>query len=74
MRFIELALMSLPLGFVVAWLLGARHGNFRVLAVLACGLAILGGILVWAGDHRSFHGPYTPAHLENGRVIPGQGS
>jgi hypothetical protein len=74
MRAVELALMSLPLVLVLAWFLGARHGGFRVLAVVACGLAALGALLFWMGDHRSFTGFYRPAHLQNGRVVPGQGS
>jgi hypothetical protein len=74
MRLVELFLMSLPLVLVLAWFLGARHGSFRALAVVACGLAALGGLLVWMGDHRSFSGSYRPAHLENGKIVPSQGS
>jgi hypothetical protein len=73
MRFIELALMSLPLALVVAWFMGARHASFRGLAVIAGLLAGLGGILFWMGDERGFRGRYVPAHLEDGRVVPGRG-
>jgi hypothetical protein len=74
MRFVELLLMSLPFLLVLAWFLGARHASFRALTAVACALAALGVLLVWMGDRRSFSGPYRPAHLENGKVVPGRGS
>ena len=74
MRFVELALMSLPVALAVAWFLGARHARFRGLAVIACALAALGGVLLWMGDSRSFTGHYTPARLQDGRVVSGGGS
>jgi hypothetical protein len=74
MRFVELALMSLPLALAVAWFMGARYASYRGLAVIACVLAALGGALFWMGDSRSFIGRYTPARLQDGRVQPGGGS
>jgi hypothetical protein len=74
MRFIELALMSLPGVLLLAFLLGARHASLRAMAVAAACLAALGGALFWMGDQRGFTGHYTPAKLQDGRVIPGQGS
>jgi hypothetical protein len=73
MRFVELALMSLPLLLVAAWFMGARHASFRGLGVIACALAVLGVLLFWMGDQRGFTGHYTPARLQDGRVLPGQG-
>lgn len=74
MRFAELALMSLPLWLLIAWIMGARHASFRGLAVIACAVAALGGALFWFGGERSFTGRYQPAHLEHGEVVQGQGS
>jgi hypothetical protein len=74
MRFAELALMSLPLVLLAAWLLGARHASFRGLAVIAGLLAMVGLLLFWLGGERGFTGHYTPARLQDGRVVPGQGS
>jgi hypothetical protein len=73
MRFVELALMSLPLALVVAWVMGARHASYRGLAVIAVLLGVLGGVLFWMGDERGFLGVYTPARLQDGRVVPGGG-
>ena len=74
MRFVEIALMALPLALVIAWFMGARHASYRGLAVIACVLAALGGTLIWMGDHRGFTGRYTPARLQDGRVLPGGGT
>lgn len=74
MRFVELALMSLPVLLAVAWFMGARYASYRGLAVIACALAALGGVLVWMGDDRGFIGHYTPARLQNGHVVSGGGS
>ncbi len=73
MRFVELALMCLPLALLVAWFMGARYASYRGLAVIACALAGLGGVLFWLGDSRSFTGHYTPARLQDGRVQTGGG-
>ncbi len=74
MRVAELALMSLPVVLAIAWLMGARYASFRGLAVIACVLAAFGGVLFWMGDSRSFTGRYTPARLQDGRVVSGGGS
>jgi hypothetical protein len=73
MRFVELALMSLPLALLVAWFMGARHASYRGLAVIAVLLGVLGGVLFWMGDERAFVGAYVPARLLGGRVVPGGG-
>jgi len=74
LRWIELALMSLPVVLAVAWFMGARHASFRGLAVIAGVLAVLGVLLFWMGDERGFTGAYRPARLQNGQVIPSQGN
>jgi hypothetical protein len=70
-RFAELALISLPLWLVAAWLLGLRHASFRAFMVMALGLAALGLVLLWFSEQRSFTGAYTPARLQNGQVVRG---
>jgi hypothetical protein len=71
MRFVELALMSLPLLLVIAWFMGARYASFRGLAVIAGVLGVLGLLLFWMGGERGFTGGYRPARLQDGRVVPG---
>ncbi len=73
MRFAELALISLPVLLAAAWLLGVRHASFRTFMALALALAALGGTLFWFGQQRSFTGAYTPAQLQNGKVVRSQG-
>ncbi len=69
MRFVELALMSLPLLLVIAWFMGARYASFRGLAVIAGMLAVLGLVLFWMGGERGFTGSYRPARMQDGRVV-----
>jgi hypothetical protein len=73
LRFAELALISLPLWLVIAWLLGVRHASFRAFMVMALCLAGLGAALLWFSEQRSFTGAYTPARLQNGHVVRGPG-
>lgn len=73
MRFAELALISLPLWLATAWLLGVRHASFRAFMVMAVCLAGVGAALLWFSEQRSFTGAYTPARLQNGRVVREQG-
>jgi hypothetical protein len=71
-RFAELALISLPVLLAAAWLLGVRHASFRTFMVLALGLAAFGLVLFWLGEQRSFTGAYTPAQLQDGKVVRDQ--
>jgi hypothetical protein len=72
-RFAEFGLISLPVVLAAAWLLGVRHASFRTFMTLALALAVFGGTLFWFGEQRSFTGAYTPAQLQNGKVVRGQG-
>ena len=72
-RFAELALVSLPFLLVLAWLLGLRHASYRAFMLLALILAALGAALFWFGEQRSFTGAYSPARLQNGKVVREQG-
>jgi hypothetical protein len=71
MRTIEILLMSLPLLLIGAWFAGLRHASYRVFLAIALLLAGLGGALYWLSEDRAFTGPYNPASLQNGRVVPG---
>jgi len=71
-RFAELALISLPVLLAAAWLMGVRHASFRIFMILALGLAALGVVLFWFGEQRSFTGAYTPARLQDGKVVRNQ--
>jgi hypothetical protein len=73
LRFAELALISLPLWLIAAWLLGVRHASFRAFMAMALCLAGLGLALLWFSEQRSFTGAYTPASLQNGKVVREQG-
>jgi hypothetical protein len=74
MRFAEIALISLPVLLALAWVMGLRHASYRIFLVIALGLAALGAGMILLGEQRSFTGHYTPARLENGRVVPEHGA
>ncbi len=72
MRFGELALYLVPIGAVLIWWLSARIASRRVLAaaILAL-LGVMAAVVVLALDRHLGAGPYVPARLENGIVVPG---
>ncbi len=72
MRLAELVLISLPGLLVLAWFLGLRHAGYRSLMVVALLLAALGIAMYLIGQSDRFTGPYDPARLQGGRVVPGQ--
>lgn len=73
MRLAELALTGLPLLLLAAWLCGLRHARWRALLAASLALAALGGALFVLGEQRGFTGLYTPARLQNGRIVPEHG-
>jgi hypothetical protein len=73
MRYAELALISLPAVLALAWVLGLRHAGYRAFMAMALVLAALGGTLIVFGEQRGFTGAYTPARLQDGRVVPEHG-
>jgi hypothetical protein len=64
--------MSLPLVLIGAWFMGLRHASYRVFMAITLLLAAMGGALFWMSAERAFIGPYNPAHLQDGKIIPGQ--
>jgi hypothetical protein len=69
MRTAELLLLSLPAILLVAWFLGLRHASYRTFMAAALLLAAVGVGLWWFGEQRAFTGRYSPARLQNGRIV-----
>ncbi len=79
-RVIEAALLLTPLIAYVLWRYLVHRGipnpSRRTLIVLSAVITALGAGLVWTSlTERDPAGTrYVPAHVENGRIIPGHGS
>ncbi len=69
MRFLDLALLLVPIGLATAWLAGVRGLSTRGTLLAVALLAALGGTLLWLGYARGFNGTYQPAHLSDGKVV-----
>jgi hypothetical protein len=69
MRTVELLLLSLPAILLVAWFMGLRHASTRTFMAAALLLAAIGAALWWFGEQRAFTGRYSPARLQNGRIV-----
>jgi NADH:ubiquinone oxidoreductase subunit 3 (subunit A) len=74
MRLAEYALLSVPVLILIAWLYGIRGLSVRGVIAFAFLIAMMGGMLYWAGADRMFNGRYVPAHLDGGHVVPGSRS
>jgi uncharacterized iron-regulated membrane protein len=72
MRYAEYALLLIPVAVIVAWFYGIRGLSLRGVAAFLVLFAIVGGTLYLFGRHRVFNGTYVPAHLEGGRIVPGE--
>ena len=76
-RLVELALLLTPLAAYLLWRTlvsrGVPNPSRHTLIVLAAAVTLLGGSLVVLSFSERHAGTshYVPAHLENGRVIPG---
>jgi hypothetical protein len=73
MRYIEIALLLIPVGLIAAWLYGIRGLSPRGLAASAALLVAMAGGLYWFGSDRAVSGRYVPAHVQDGRIVPGHG-
>ncbi len=77
LRFAELALFLSPFAAFFIWRLLAVEGgpSLRVVLLSACCIAALAGVLVWLSrrDVLPPGAPYVPAHLQDGRIVPGHG-
>ena len=72
MRFGELALFAVPVAALLIWWLSARIASRRVLAgaILAL-VGVMALVVVLALDRRLGAGPYVPAHVRDGVIVPG---
>lgn len=75
MRWAELALFLSPFLLYTAWRLAAARAQPALLWGVVAAIAVLAAGTVWFGvTHRL--GPdetYVPAHLQDGRIVPGHG-
>lgn len=76
MRFAELAVFLAPLLAVLVWRRAVARGldgpPARHLGWMLAGLAVFGAGLGWfATRERLPPGRYVPAHVEDGRIVPG---
>lgn len=76
----EILLFLIPFALFAAWLAVRRRSPFRrvhwdghVSWLLIAGMAVAFGWLVYTGlTAPRGTGPYVPAHMENGRFVPGR--
>ncbi len=75
LRLSELALFVSPFLLFGVWRLAAAYGvpSATAVVVAAGALLVMLGVLVWFGEERALPpgAAYVPAHVENGRIVPG---
>jgi hypothetical protein len=74
MRLVEIALLLIPVGVVVAWLCGLRGLSQRGVVAVALVFSLMAGALYLLGDARVFHGTYVPARLNGTQIVPERSS
>ncbi|PSC06850.1 hypothetical protein SLNSH_00220 [Alsobacter soli] len=75
----EFLLFLVPFALYALWLVARRqtplakvHWEGNVSWLVLVGLAVASGWLIYTGlTARRGTGPYVPAHMENGRFVPG---
>jgi hypothetical protein len=73
MRYAEIALLLVPVALAAAWLCGIRGLSPRGMVAACLALLSMAGALYWFGADRAVQGHYVPAHIVNGRIVPGHG-
>lgn len=73
MRTIEIILLFIPVLLAIAWWYGIRGLSPRGVAAAAVALSLLALTLYVLGTDRAVSGRYIPAHVVDGRIIPGHG-
>ena len=75
LRAAELALFVAPFVLFFLWRFMAIEGgpSVRAVAVAACVLALLAGVLIWLSQEDALPpgASYEPARLQDGRVVSG---
>jgi hypothetical protein len=75
MRWAELALFLLPFAVYAAWRLAVVQARPGILWGAVAIAAMLAAGTIWLGLTRKLDRSevYVPAHVENGRIVPGHG-
>jgi hypothetical protein len=73
MRYAEIALLLVPVALAAAWICGIRGLSRRGLVASCLVLLTMAAALYWFGAGRAVQGHYVPAHIVNGRIVPGHG-
>lgn len=75
MRWAELLLFLAPFALYAAWRLAAARAQPGIIWGVIVAIAVLAAGTVWLGLSRRLERgeTYVPAHLEDGRIVPGHG-
>ncbi len=75
LRFAELGLFLAPFALFLVWRLLSPRVRPALLWIGTVVLVALAGMAVGFGLHERMdpHARYVPAHLEDGRIVPGRG-
>ena len=73
MRWIEIALLLIPVALAIAWIKGIRGLSPRGIMAAMILLAACEGTLFWLGSDRAISGRYVPAHVVDGKIVAGHG-
>jgi peptidoglycan/LPS O-acetylase OafA/YrhL len=75
LRLAELALFLAPFVLFFIWRLTAIEGgpSVRAIAIAACALALLAGVLIWLSQEDALQpgATYEPARLQGGKIVSG---
>ena len=75
LRLVELALFLAPFAVFIVWRFMAMEGgpSTSVIIGAVCVLVVLTGVLIWLSKEDVVPSgvSYEPAHLEDGRIVPG---
>jgi hypothetical protein len=75
LRLAELALFLAPFVLFLVWRFTAIEAgpSVRVVAIAACALALLAGVLIWLSQDDALPpgATYEPARLQDGRIVSG---
>jgi type II secretory pathway component PulM len=75
MRWVDLALFAAPFVLFAAWRIAAARAQPALLWGAVAAVAALAAGTVWFGLSRRLDRgqTYVPAHIEDGRIVPGHG-
>jgi hypothetical protein len=76
LRLAELALFLAPFVLFLVWRFMAAEGGppVRLVAIAACVLALLAGMLIWLSQDDALPpgATYEPARLQDGKIVSGR--